>query len=71
MVWKNKKFFLVLVVVSAISGLIWSIWLDGIWAALAGCVTGLAFLGVSDLRKDVDEKEWKEDIDDKNFEVKK
>ena len=29
-----------------ISGLVWSIWLDGLSVALAGCLTSLALLGV-------------------------
>lgn len=33
-------------VVWLIAGLIWSIWLDGIYVAIAGCFTSLALLGV-------------------------
>jgi len=29
-----------------ITGLIWSIWLDGLATAIAGCLTSLAVLGV-------------------------
>ncbi|MFH1916104.1 MAG: hypothetical protein ABIJ21_02465 [Nanoarchaeota archaeon] len=37
---------IVFFVVWLIAGLVWSIWLDGIWTAIAGCLTSLAVIGV-------------------------
>ncbi len=37
---------IVFFIVWLIAGLIWSIWLDGIFTAVAGCLTSLALLGL-------------------------
>ena len=37
---------IIFLVLWLITGLIWSIWLDGIVVAIAGCLTSLAVLGV-------------------------
>lgn len=37
---------IVFFVVWLVSAIIWSIWLDGLAVAVAGCVTSLALLGV-------------------------
>lgn len=42
LVWQTIIFF----VVWLVAGLIWGMWLDGVYAALVGCVTALALLGV-------------------------